>query len=373
MTSIVATSTCLPSEYYPQEVLAQTLRKYCLTNLLDFDLDMIDRFFNNVQIKGRHFALPLDSFFDPPGFAATATKAIRTAVDLTETTVLGVLEKAQLAPEDISQMTGVTLTNAVPGVDARLMSRIPFSEDLKRNPLAGVGCMGGAIGLSRVADYLDGHPTEAAILFSVELASGLWQSSLQWDLQAMISQLPEEPSLYGEIKSVIITAALFGDGAAAVLLVGREHPLAKLGQPRIIDTRSCLVPNTTHLIGMELVDTGLRNILRPEVSEYLRPALRSAIASLLADHNLSLEQISHWIVHPGGPKIIEAVEEEFELDPQVLKLSRETLAEVGNLSSATVLYMLDKALTGEKPEPGSYGLLMAMGPGFAQEVILLQW
>jgi alkylresorcinol/alkylpyrone synthase len=373
MAFIAATATGFPTTYYPQEVLATVLRKYCITMLLEFDLDQIDRFFSNVQIKGRYFALPLDSFYDPPGYGTTAPAAITAAVDLCESTVTTLLERAQVKPQDISQITSTSLTIAIPSIDVRLMNRIPFPENLKRSPMGGVGCLGGALGLARVADYLQGHPQEAAIFIAVELASALWQGSLQGDLHTMISRLPEEPALYGDIISTFVTAALFGDGAAAVLMVGNEHPLAKPGLPQIVDSRSMLIPNSEHLMGMEVVDTGMRNILRPQVGEFVKVGVRQAVDGLLSAHNLSLDNISRWIVHPGGPKVIQAIEEEFGLDPQALQLSRDTLEKVGNLSSPTVLYMLDASMAEEQPPPGSYGLLIGMGPGFSQEALLLQW
>lgn len=373
MAFIVSTATGFPSTYYPQEVLATALKKYFLAMDLEFDLDTIDRFFTNVKIKGRHFALPLDAFFDPPGIGVVATQAIETSLDILENTVGTLLDQTNLTPADISQLTSVTLTPATPGLDARLLSRIPFSPTIKRMALTGVGCMGGAFGLARVADYLKGHPQESSILFALELSSGLWQGSLQRDFYTLIKRLPEDPSVYTDIIMGIVTAALFGDGSAAVLMVGDDHPLAKSGGPRIVESRSIVLPNTVHLMGMDLIDTGTRNILRPQVAEYVKTTLQQTVVPLLRDRNLSIDSIDRWIVHPGGPKIIDAIEEEFGLPSQALQPSRDALAEVGNISSPTVLYILDRTLAGEQPPPGSYGLAIAMGPGFSQEVILLQW
>ncbi|HAA26486.1 MAG TPA: 3-oxoacyl-ACP synthase [Cyanobacteria bacterium UBA8553] len=373
MAFIVATSTGFPPQYYAQDVLATALRKFCMTMDLDFDLDTIDRFFTNVNINGRYFALPLDSFYDMPGIEATIRATIDTAVDLTEGNIWRLLEKTHLDPKEVSQLTSVTLTATIPSIDARVMNRIPFAPHLKRFPLFGFGCLGGAAGVARVADYLEGHPKDAAILFSVELASALWQGSLQLDLQSMIGGLPKNPSLYNDIISTIVTAALFGDGSAAVLMVGREHPLAQPGLPRVIDSRASWLPNTIHLMGMDIVDIGLRNILRPQVGDYVKVGLRQAIDPLLEAHNLSVDKISRWIVHPGGPKVIDAVETELGLNDQALQLSRDTLTKVGNLSASTVLCMLNETLDGEPPPAGSYGVLIGMGPGFSQEIILLQW
>lgn len=374
MTFIVATATGFPEQYYPQTVLAAALRKFFAVADLDFDLEQIDRFFDNVKIDGRYFALPLDSLLEPPAFEETMGKAFDSILDIAESAVTKLLQKANLQPEDISLLTSVSLTPAVPSIEARLMSRIPFAPTTKRLPINGVGCMGGAIGISRVADYLEGHPTEAAILFAIELSSVLWQGSLQADLTSLIRSLPENPSAYSEVIMNIITAALFGDGCGAVLMVGRDHPLAKSGLPQVIDSSSYIVPDTLDIMGLEAVGSGFRNILKPEVSDHLKKGLSPLINSLLAKHNLETENLYRWIVHPGGPKVINTVEAEFGLDSRALQLSRDSLAEVGNISSATVLYMLDRILSGKHQTPeDSHSLMVAMGPGFSQEAILLKW
>ncbi|MBE9045188.1 3-oxoacyl-ACP synthase [Pleurocapsales cyanobacterium LEGE 10410] len=373
MTYIVATSTGFPTQYYPQQVLATALQKYFLAMELEFDLQIIERFFTNVAIDGRYFAFPLDSFYDPPGFGTIANAAIETSVDLLKGTIGKLLERAELEPQQISQLTSVTLTPAVPSLDVRLMNQIPFANNINRMPLCGVGCMGGAFGLARAAEYLECRPTEASVLFAIELSSCLWQGSLQRDLYTLIKQLPEDPSQYTNIIMGIVTAALFGDGSGAALMVGDDHPLAQPGQPRVIDSCSIMLPNTVQLMGMDLVDTGTRNILRPEVSDHVKVGLRQALDPLLEKHNISTDKIARWIVHPGGPKIIQAVEDEFALPDTALQPSRDALAKIGNISSPTVLYILDQVLSGEQPPSGSYGLLIAMGPGFCQEAILLQW
>ena len=373
MAYIVATATGFPEHYYPQKVLATALKKYFLATDLDFDLEIIDRFFTNVKINGRYFTFPLDSFYDPPGVAEVANAAIVKCLNVIENTVTDLLDKAAIAPQEISQLTATTLIAATPGLDARLMNRLPFKPDIKRMALTGVGCMGGAFGMARVADYLKGHPTEASVLFAMEPSSGLWQGSLQRDLTKMVKQLPEQPGVYSDIIMTIVTAALFGDGSAAVLMVGEDHPLAQSGQPRIVDSRSIILPNTVHLMGMDLADTGTRNILRPEVADYVKVAIHKTIDPLLEAHSLSTDDITRWLVHPGGPKIIKAVREEYGFEPELLQESWDALAEIGNISSPTVLYILDKCLAGEQPPAGSYGLLLAMGPGFSQEAILLQW
>ncbi|MEW6735167.1 MAG: 3-oxoacyl-[acyl-carrier-protein] synthase III C-terminal domain-containing protein [Acidobacteriota bacterium] len=371
--SIAAVTTALPENYYQQEILAAALRRYCMAKQLDFELDDINSFFTNVRISGRYFTLPVDSIFDTPKWSETSRKIIELGLDLATQVVNQLLEKVQLAPDKISLLNLVTLAMVAPSIDAQLMNRIPFRRHLKRVPIIGWGCLGGTAGVARVADYLAGHPQEAAILITLDFSSACWQGSFQSDLVELSKQAKNSPAAYGDLISTLVSAALFGDGAGAVLMVGREHALAQKGLPQVIDSRANLVPNTQDLMGMKLIDSGVRNILRPEVADYASSSLKEVIEPLLAEHNLSLDKIGRWIVHPGGPKVIQAVEETFQLDSSALNLSRKILDQVGNVSSSTVIFMLEDLLLQEPPRSGTYGLLVGMGPGFSQEAVLLQW
>jgi alkylresorcinol/alkylpyrone synthase len=171
----------------------------------------------------------------------------------------------------------------------------------------------------------------------------------------------------------IVTAALFGDGSGALLMVGRDHALAKCSAVRIVDSRSNWVPDTEHIMGLDYVDAGMRNILRPEVKTFVAEALGDVISPMLATHRLEASEIGHWTLHPGGPRIMDAAEMAFDLSTTMMRPSREALTDVGNISSATVLYMLDRILRGERPPAETPGLIVAMGPGFSQEAALAVW
>lgn len=371
---IISTATGVPERYYRQEVLAAALHKYCAAMELDFELEDIYSFFANVKIDGRYFAFPIDSIFEQANFSDLVNQAIDYCLDLGVKTISKLLEKNGLTPKDINHITTVTLTPfGAPSIDARLMNRLPFDRHLKRMPLTGLGCMGGAAALSRAADYLQGHPKDAAIVLAVEVSSFLWQGSIQMDLVALSQHAKDDPVAYSELISQIVTAALFGDGCGAALLVGDEHPLAQKGKPRIIANKSVLLNDTKELMGLDFIDGGFRNVLRSDVAEHASTALKYAVGGLLKEHNLTKDDICWWIVHPGGPKIIQTVEKEFKLTPEKLALGRRIFAQVGNVSSATVLFMLDDVLQHDPPPLGSYGLLVAMGPGFSQEALLLQW
>jgi alkylresorcinol/alkylpyrone synthase len=233
------------------------------------------------------------------------------------------------------------------------MNRIPFSVNLKRAPLFGLGCLGGVAGIARVTDYLRGHSAEAAILLSIELCS--------------LTLQPQDLSIAN-----IISSGLFGDGAAAVLLVGVDHPLARAGQPQVIDSRSFFFANTERVMGWDVTDTGFKVVLSADVPDIARTQLRPAIEAFLADRGLGMGDIAHWIAHPGGPKVIQSMEEGLGLNGDTFRLSRESLARVGNVSSASVLFVLAETLA-TRQAPGTYGLMLAMGPAFCAELVLLRW
>ncbi|WP_229638861.1 phosphopantetheine-binding protein [Waterburya agarophytonicola] len=375
---IVGIASNFPVEYFEQRDLTSIFLDNLLSENIDVDPEEVNRFFTNVTLKGRHFALsPLNDLENKEALR----EGIEAAVDLAENAIDNLLQSKGLKPEDISMVVESSILPATPSIFSRVMSRSSFSSNIKRMSLYGVGCMNGVHGLSKINDYLEGHPTEAVILISVELASVLWQGSFRQDLHQYLAKYSEHPEQYSSsIKMTLVTAALFGDGAVALLIVGSKHPLYKksLGtiQPQIIDTRSNLIPNTSDLIGVDILlkNSSFRAIVKPEVPDLLPDAIAQTIEPLLEKNNLSLKDISHWILHPGGPKIVRAIEEKFNLSEEALSLSWLTLFEKGNLSSAHVLYILEQLLSSScPPNSGEFGLMIAMGPGLSQEAILLKF
>ncbi len=353
MPTITAVTHVFPDHYYPQEVMLAALRQHWAKG--HSNLDRLERIHHSVGVNGRHLALPIEEYEGLEGFEAKNNAWIRSALDLGESVVCDVIEKAKMTPGAVSELIFTTVTGiGVPSIDARLMNRIPFSPNLKRVPLFGLGCVAGAAGIARLADYLRGHPDEAAVLLSIELCT--------------LTIQPDDFSIAN-----IISSGLFGDGTAAVLMVGDDHPQAGSGLPRVIDSRSIFFPNTEDIMGWEVGNSGLKILLSADVAQVAELHLRPGVDAFLAEHGLSIEDIKHWIAHPGGPKVIQAIEKGLGLSEHALDLSRESLAEVGNISSTSVLLILEETLSRFQPEPGTYGLLMAMGPGFCAELVLLQW
>ena len=353
MASIVATATGFPSHYYSQDEMIGALRRFWAAR--HSNLDRLERLHRHMMVEGRHLALPIEAYPQLSGFGESNHAWIKVALDLGETTLCALLERAGIGADDVSQLTFTTVTGiAVPSIDARLMNRIPFSRHLKRLPVFGLGCLGGVAGVARVADYLRGHPDEAAILLSIELCS--------------LTLQPDDVSIAN-----IVSSGLFGDGAAAVLIVGEAHPLAQPGRPRVIDSRSIFFPDTERVMGWDIGDRGFKVVLSADVPDIARTRLRPAIETFLADHRLSIDDIDRWMAHPGGPKVTQAIEDGLGLSRSALRLSRESLARVGNVSSASVLFILHETLAGNQPPVGAHGLMIAMGPAFCAELVLLQW
>lgn len=350
---ISSAAVAFPDHYYRQEEIAEALQK--LWDGQPYNQERMRAFHRNMKIRGRHLALPLESYLEPSRFSDRNQAWMQLAVDLGEKVISDLLTQIQLEAGKVHQIAFTTVTGiAVPSIDARLMNRIPFSPHLKRMPLFGLGCMGGAAGIARMADYLVGHPTESALLLSIELCSLTIQ---QDDLS------PEN----------MVSTGLFGDGAAALLMVGAEHPLARTGMPRVVANRSVFFHATEHIMGWDMRDTGFKIVLDSDVAQAVDTVLRPALDTFLEEHHLTSGQIERWLVHPGGPKIIRTLETGLGLMEGALHLSWENLASVGNLSSAAVLAMLERTFRDDPPPAGSYGLLMAMGPGFSAELVLLRW
>jgi alkylresorcinol/alkylpyrone synthase len=350
---IVATATGLPRHRYDQDALAELAASYLPAGTVRDGT--IERFFRRTGVRERYLSLPVERYRALRGLGERNDAWIETATALGETVVRALLDEAGLDASEVDLLATTTVTGiAVPSLEARLMNRLPFHPSTKRMPLFGLGCLGGAAGLARVADYLRGAPTEAAILLSVELCSLTFQ--------------PHDGSLAN-----IVSTGLFGDGAAAVLLVGAAHPLAAQAHgPHVIDSRSAFFPNSERVMGWDVVDSGFRVVLSSEVAAVVSEHIPRVVDELLGERGLDRDDIDAWIVHPGGPKVIDALTAALALAPDALDPTRDCLERVGNLSSSSVLFLLDERRR-RPPRVDGLGLLMAMGPAFCAELVLLSW
>lgn len=315
------------------------------------------RFAQTTGVDWRSLALPLSRYPRLSGFTEANNAYLEVAVDLGEEAVRTALAEADIAPEEVDTIVMVSSTGiAVPTIDARLMTRIGLRPNIKRLPLFGLGCVAGAAGMARVHDYLRGYPGHVAVLLSVELCS----LTLQRDDTSV-------PALIG--------VSLFGDGAAAVVVTGAERtPLSRIAcqSPRVLSTRSRVVPETVDIMGWNVSSSGFQLVMSRDVPRMADAYLREEVDGFLAGLGLSRGDISVWVCHPGGPKVLDSVEEALGLPPEALMHSRKSMRDNGNLSSASVLDVLRRTVA-EPPAKGAFGVMLAMGPGFSFELLLLQW
>lgn len=347
---IAAVGSALPPHYYDQETLLAALRDRWSDRY--FNLDRLERLHKNVLVGGRHLALPMEEYAELTTWGRANDAWIRVAQEVGEEAVRKALDKAGLSTSDVDALISVTVTGvATPSIDARLMNRLGLPPRVKRMPIFGLGCVAGAAGIARAADYVRGYPDQVAVLLSVELCS--------------LTLQPEDLSIPN-----LIASGLFGDGAAAVVVTGDNRPS---DGPRILDSRSVFYPDSERVMGWDISETGFKIVLSADVPVVARDMLRPDVDAFLAEHGLTRSDIASWVCHPGGPKVLEAMQESLELPEGALDVTWRSLREVGNLSSTSVLLVLEETLENHRPPPGSYGMLIAMGPGFCSELVLLEW
>ena len=350
---ISSVGTAFPSHRYSQAEITEALRDRWKNKLAEPRL--LNRLHANCGVEFRNFVLPLQEYPALVGFKATNDVWISHAVQLSETCIERALSPLGLTPADVSAIFFASVTGiASPTIDARLINRMPFPTSVKRTPIFGLGCVAGAAGIARASDYVRAFPDQLALLLSVELCSLTWQD----DDQSIAN---------------LISCGLFGDGAAAVVITGDDVVLPTAPGPSVVATRSTFYRNTEHVMGWDIGDTGFTIVLSPDVPKVVTDNLRGDVESFLAQNKITLSEISSWIFHSGGPKVLEAVESSLQLPNDALEASWKSLREVGNLSAASVLMVLADSLENHRGAPGSYSILAAMGPGFCLELVLLQW
>jgi alkylresorcinol/alkylpyrone synthase len=346
---IAAVGRALPRHYYDQPTLLAAFREHWDGRLRN--PHRLEQLHRNLLVGGRHLALPLEAYKKLSGFAEANDAFIACATDLGERALRDALARAGALPSEVGHVIFVSVTGiATPSIDARIANRVGLPRGVRRTPIFGLGCVAGAVGLSRAADAVRAYPDELAALISVELCS--------LTLQRSDVSIPN-----------LIASGLFGDGAACVLVSGARRPARG---PRVLASRSVFFPETEHVMGWRITDEGFRVVLSGEVPD-LAGRIRPDVDAFLAEHGLALRDVDHFVCHPGGPKVLRAFEAALALDSSALDITWSHLARCGNLSSASVLMVLGDTIETRRPSAGSRGLLLAMGPGFCAELVLLQW
>jgi alkylresorcinol/alkylpyrone synthase len=347
---IAGVASALPDHYYTQKEIAAALKRNWKARCQK--PEVLDRLLRTVKVAGRHLVLPLQDYNSLATWGEVNDVWIEHAEELAEKSLCLALTRAGLSTNDLSAIFFASVTGiASPSVDARLMNRMFLPKNLKRVPIFGLGCVAGAAGISRAADYVRGFPNQVAALVCVELCSLTWQRQ---DLSV----------------ANIISSGLFGDGAAAVVVGGAEKVTHG---PAVIDSRSSFYQGTEDVMGWDISEHGFPIVLSPKVPDMVYRHLAHDVDEFLADNGLERHDVHSWIMHPGGPKVLEATSDALELPDGALTASWDCLCRVGNISSVSVLLVLEEFVGRRRPPEGSYSILAAMGPGFCAELILLRW
>ncbi|MCL3862241.1 type III polyketide synthase [Actinotalea sp. K2] len=352
MSRLAAVSPALPPHVYDQAEISAVIGP-----LLTEDpgrRTVLDRLHRASGVSTRHLVLPLEKYAGLTSFDQANDLFIALGADLAEHAVRQALADADILAEEVDFLLFTSVTGvSAPSIDSLLVERLGLRRDVRRLPSFGWGCAGGSAGVARVHDYLTGHPQDVAVLLSVELCSLTVQQG--------------DDSLAN-----LVSSGLFGDGAAAVVMVGEERAVSgRTAGPRVLGSRSVIYPDSAGSLGWDIGGSGFRIVLSAGMPEVIEEHLRQDVVTLLAEHDLTLGDVTTWVAHTGGPRILEAAARALGVADEAFARSWSSLDRVGNLSSSSVLHVLADTLDGGDLEPGDVGVMFAFGPGVGAEIVLL--
>lgn len=357
-------ATALPPNRVDQ-ASAKRLVSELFSGVLGPERSRLLQVFDHSGIESRRICMPIEWYGQPHTFAEANALYVEHALALAEEAARGAIAAAGLTPGDVDHVLFVSSTGiATPSLDARLANRIGFRSDVHRTPIWGLGCAGGAAGLSRARDLARADPHANVLLVALELCSLTFQKD---DLD----------------RRNLVATSLFSDGAAAALVSGAERARglrpgaaangsAHRARLELLDSHSTLWPDTLDVMGWSVDERGLHVIFSRDIPTIVRQRIRADLGGFLALHGLELAHLSHVFAHPGGSKVLAAFAEALELSPEAFRHAHDVLRECGNMSSPTCLFVLERALEAGGLAPGTLGVVAALGPGFSSEYVLVR-
>lgn len=350
--SVAATSTALPANVVDMAQVKAYLD--IVFPLSESRRSTMLEVIENTKIDRRYTIFPAEYTVQPRSLEQTSREYIEHSVCLGRRAAADCLKRAGLKATDIDLLITVSCTGImIPSLDAHLINDLGFRSDVRRLPITELGCAAGAAALGRAWDFLRGVESGNVLIVAVELPSLTFQRQ-------------------NFSPANMVSSALFGDGAAATIVTRGAAPSAGNG-PRILGSQSHLFPNTIDAMGFELKEGGLHIVLSKDVPQLIRDVIRELVDKFLGSFGMKQSDLSAFVLHPGGQKLLQFIEEELGLDRTMTQYSWDTLRDYGNLSSASVLFVLQEWLTKGKVAPGERGLLAAFGPGFSAEMLMLEW
>lgn len=350
MPQIRSVGTAVPPYPFFQEHLRDLARLHFSHGMAE--IDRLIQVFDTVQVKRRFFSVPVDWFGFDHTFSEKNNEYLRCAQDLSIQAIERCLGTAGVRPDEIDHVIFVSSSGmATPSIDAYIINRLNFDGHVKRTPIFGLGCAGGVAGLARACDLARSDASEKILLVVLELSSLTFQRN---DLS----------------KSNLVACSLFADGAAAVLVTGDRTARDGI---QIVDAQSTLFPETLDIMGWDFNERGLSVIFARSIPHVIERYIRGNIERLLQRNQIQFKDLAHYVIHPGGAKVLVSFEQALQLPPEALRHSRCILENYGNMSAPTVLFILEHLLQEGSARPGEYGICAGFGPGFSSELVLLRW
>jgi alkylresorcinol/alkylpyrone synthase len=351
MGKLISIGTCDAPYILPQEDVKEFVHSLFSTYP---NIDNMISVFDNSGISRRHFSVPISWYKSQHSFGERNLRFKEMAMELTEKSITGCLESVNVSPDKINCIINISSTGVVtPTIDAILFNKLGFSNHIKRIPIWGLGCAGGAAGISRAMEYVKAFPKHNCLVIATELCSLTFQKD---DLT----------------KSNIIAASLFSDGCAALLVTGDETEYASGKGISLVDSLSTIYNDSLDVMGWDVIDDGFRVIFSRDIPAIVKEYVKANIEELASRNELRLSEIKHFVSHPGGAKVIKAYEESLGLNGNTFKYTYKVLSEHGNMSAPSVIYVLKEFFDNNEFQPGEYGIISALGPGFSSELVLFK-